>query len=376
MGKAIIVGGGIGGLVAALALRRLGMRICLLERNGRLGAGGTGLTLWPNALRQLERLGLQQEVFAHARPLLKGEIFDQSGRPLAEVDLASIRARSGKPLICLREADLCRVLLDALGEVEVCVGVTCFAYENHSGRVVAQTSRGAVEGDMLVAADGMRSRLRGQMLETDPLQYRGWMTWRGVAQLPGGSFPEGLYREFFGRGSRLGIFAIREDLVYWSGSRNGPAGACGPVGPAHRAEALRAFAGWPDPVPSVIDTTPAEDLVRSGVYDTQPLARWSDGRAVLLGDAAHPMTPDLGQGACQAIEDALCLAECVVAAATVPQALRAYERQGQERTASLVARSRRMGRMRQWQHPVMARFRNGLMRSIPPSVLLKLFNTR
>lgn len=376
MGKAIITGGGIGGLAAAIALQRAGMEICILERNDMLGTGGTGLTLWPNALRRLDRLGLQEDVFAHARPLLKGEIHDQTGRLLSDVDLSSIAAQSGKPLICVRRTDLYKVLLEAIDGVEVRTGTTCTSYENHPDRIVAQTSGGPVEGDMLVAADGIRSRLRGQMLQTDPLQYVGWMTWRGVARLPEGTFPEGLYREFFGRGSRFGIFAIKQDYVYWYGTRNGPADERGPVDPAHREEALRAFADWPDPAQTVIRSTEPEDLVRTGVYDTEPLERWSDGRAVLLGDAAHPMTPDLGQGACQAIEDALCLAECVEAAETVPQALRAYERQGHERTASLVARSRRVGRMRQWQNPAMAGFRNALMRSIPPSFLLKLFNTR
>lgn len=377
MGRAIIVGGGIGGLAAAIALTRAGMTCTILERNDTMGVGGTGLTLWPNALRRLDRLGLQENVFAHARPLLRGEIYDAKAKPISVVDLSSIEAQSGKPLICVRRTDLYAVLLDALDNVTILEATRCVGYENHDDRVVAKLDNGqTLEADLLVAADGVRSRLRMQMLDHDPLDYVGWMTWRGVAQLPKGTFPEGIYREFFGRGSRFGIFAIKEDFVYWYGTRNGPADERAPVDPAHQAEAVAAFKNWPAPAQLVIESTDPEDLVRTGVYDTKPLERWSDGRVTLLGDAAHPMTPDLGQGACQAIEDALTLAECVEANDSVTAALRAYERQGHERTSDLVARSRRVGTMRQWQNPFATTFRTALMRVIPPSFLLKLFNTR
>jgi 2-polyprenyl-6-methoxyphenol hydroxylase-like FAD-dependent oxidoreductase len=377
MRTATIVGGGIGGLAAAISLSRAGMACTLIERNTTLGTGGTGLTLWPNALRRLDRLGLQDAVLAHARPLRRGEIYDQRARRLSTVDLAAIQEQSGKPLICIRRTDLYKVLLDAMQGVEVREATRCLSYDNHSSHIDARLDDGSVlSSDLLVAADGIRSRLRRQMLDSDPLSYVGWMTWRGVAHLPKGTFPEGIYREFFGRGSRFGIFAIREDVVYWYGTRNGPADERAPIDPAHRDEALRAFAGWPDPAQTVIAATEPQDLVRTGVYDTKPLTQWSDGRAVLLGDAAHPMTPDLGQGACQALEDALTLADCIEAAPDVPAALRAYGRQGHARTADLVARSRKVGTMRQWQNVMATAFRNGLMRMIPPRLLLKLFNTR
>lgn len=377
MKEAVVVGGGIGGLASALSLTREGFKCRILERNTSLGVGGTGLTLWPNALRRLERLGLQDQILVHASPLKTGEIYDGHNRLLSKVDLSSIKEQSGLPLICVRRTDLYSVLLSALENVDITTSVVCTGYETRGNRVAALLADGGeIEADLLVAADGIRSKIRAQMLNEDPLTYVGWMTWRGVAELPQGTFPAGLYREFFGKGSRFGIFAIKEDLVYWYGTRNGPHDDRGPVDPAHKQEALGWFSGWPAPAQAVIEATRTEDLVRTGVFDTQPLARWCDGRAVLLGDAAHPMTPDLGQGACQALEDALSLGECLQRSDSIPVALAAYEKLGGERTSPLVARSRRVGRMRQWHHPLLAGFRNLLMSAIPPSFLLKLFNTR
>ncbi|MBD8890590.1 FAD-dependent monooxygenase [Roseibium litorale] len=377
MKQAVVVGGGIGGLAAALSLTREGFRCRILERNSSLGVGGTGLTLWPNALRRLDRLGLLEKILSHASPLKAGEIYDGSNRLLSRVDLASIEEQSGLPLICVRRTDLYSVLLSALGDVDITTSATCTGYRPGTSGVSALLADGGeIEADLLVAADGIRSKIRAQMLQQDPLTYVGWMTWRGVAELPSGTFPAGLYREFFGRGSRFGIFAIKEDLVYWYGTRNGPHDDRAPVDPAHKQEALNWFGGWPEPARIVIEATKPGDLVRTGVFDTQPLPRWCDGQVVLLGDAAHPMTPDLGQGACQALEDALSLGECLQRSASVPAALAAYEKLGGERTGPLVARSRRVGRMRQWHHPLLAGFRNTLMSAIPSRLLLKLFNTR
>lgn len=374
--RAIIVGGGVGGLSAGIALSGLGIECAIYERADRIGLGGTGLTLWPNALRALEKLGLGAAVLRHADPLVRGEVLTWRGGRLTTVDLAEIARRSGRPLVCLRRADLYGELLARIGGVPIHTGRRCISYAHRRTGVVARFDDGGeAEADILVAADGIRSRLRHVLLGADPLRYVGWMTWRGVARLPAGTFPSGLYREFFGRGSRFGIFAIRDDLVYWYGTLSTAADDRPPIDPAHKAEAIAHFRDWPAPAVTVIGATADGDLVRTGVYDTEALPRWTDGRAAVLGDAAHPMTPDLGQGACQAIEDSLCLAEAVAAEPGPAAALARYEAAGLARTAGLVARSRRVGTMRQWRHPVLYWLRSAVMRSIPPALLLKMFET-
>lgn len=374
--RAIIVGGGVGGLSAAIALAHAGVECAIYERGERIGLGGTGLTLWPNAIRALEKLGLETAVLRHADPLQRGEVFTWLGNPLTTVDLAEIARRSGKPLVCLRRADLYAELLAKIGDVPIHTGRRCTGYSHDDGTVTARFDDGSeVEGDILIAADGIRSRLRQSLLGTDPLRYVGWMTWRGVARLPDGTFPSGLYREFFGRGSRFGLFAIRDDLVYWYGTLSTAADDRPPIDPSHKAEAIAHFADWPAPAVTAIASTEDGDLVRTGVYDTEALPRWTDGRVAVLGDAAHPMTPDLGQGACQAIEDSLCLAASLSAGSDPEDALARYETAGLARTAGLVARSRKVGTMRQWRHPALYLLRSAVMRAIPPKLLLKMFET-
>lgn len=374
--RAIIVGGGVGGLSAAIALSRLGIECAIHERAGRIGVGGTALTLWPNALRALEKLDLDAAVLRHADPLLRGEILTWRGRRLTTVNLAEIARRSGRPLVCLRRSDLYGELLAAAAAVPIHTGRRCISCDPRGDGVVARFDDGSeAEADVLVAADGIRSRLRNVMLGDDPLRYVGWMTWRGVARLPPGTFPSGLYREFFGRGSRFGLFAIRADLVYWYGTLSTAADERAPVDPSHRGEAVAHFAGWPEPAALTIGATEHADLVRTGVYDTEARHRWTDGRMAILGDAAHPMTPDLGQGACQAIEDSLCLADMLAGSASAAEALARYEAAGRARTAGLVARSRRVGTMRQWRHPLLHALRSSAMRAIPPPLLLKMFET-
>jgi 2-polyprenyl-6-methoxyphenol hydroxylase-like FAD-dependent oxidoreductase len=374
--KIIIIGGGIGGLSVANALTQAGADWEIHERSQRIGIGGTGLTLWPNALRALARLGLGQTIQSLADPLELGEIYDWRHRLLKSVPLAQVRTRSGLPLLCLRRIDLYAKLLRPLDQSKIHVGSRCTGSERNSDGTTLSFEDGSTRNaPIVVAADGVRSPLRDSLIGFDPLHYVGWMTWRGVAKLPPGTFPKGRYREFFGRGSRFGVFWIRDDYVYWYGTLNSTVHDKPALDPAHQAEALAHFADWPDLARIVISATRPDDLVRTGVYDTQPLPRWTDGSIVLLGDAAHPMTPDLGQGACQAIEDALTLVKCLRDHGDAAAALSAYQDIGLARTSPLVARSRKIGKMRQWQTPLTSGLRNTVMRLMPQSAILKLFET-
>lgn len=374
--EVIIIGGGIGGLAVANALTQAGMSWEIHERSPRIGLGGTGLTLWPNALRALGRLGLDQGVQTLADPLELGEIYDWRQRPLKSIPLTPVRERSGLPLLCLRRVDLYAELLRPLDPARIHTGSRCIGYRREAEGASLTFEDGTMRSaPLVVAADGVRSFLRDAMIGASPLRYVGWMTWRGVAKLSPGSFPKGRYREFFGRGSRFGVFWIRDDYVYWYGTLNSAVHDKPAIHPAHKAEALAHFADWPPLAHAVIGATDPEDLVRTGVYDTLPLPRWTDGALTLLGDAAHPMTPDLGQGACQAIEDALALAQCLKAGPDLTKALETYQAIGLARTTPLVARSRKIGKMRQWQTPVTATLRNTIMRLMPQGAILKLFET-
>jgi 2-polyprenyl-6-methoxyphenol hydroxylase-like FAD-dependent oxidoreductase len=213
------------------------------------------------------------------------------------------------------------------------------------------------------------------MLGADQPRYAGYVSWRGVT--PAGSVPAPAgMSEAVGRGKRFGLAPAGSDQLYWFAVANTPAG--GRDGDAHR-ELLERFGSWHAPIPAVIAATPADHIVRTDIVDRPPVTRWHAGRAVLLGDAAHPMTPNLAQGACQAIEDAAALADALAAVtgprgtqdAAIEAALQRYESQRVARANALVVASRRFGSIGQWEHPVAATVRDWVLRLTPPSFQLR-----
>jgi 2-polyprenyl-6-methoxyphenol hydroxylase-like FAD-dependent oxidoreductase len=221
-----------------------------------------------------------------------------------------------------------------------------------------------VHGDVLVGADGLRSRVRAKLHGDSPPVYAGYTAWRGVAPLPPGGILAG---ETWGRGCRFGQVPLRRERVYWFAAANAAEGARSADG--EQRALLRMFRGWHAPIETLIASTPEEEILRNDIYDRPPLTTpWNRGRVTLLGDAAHPMTPNLGQGACQALEDAVVLARCLSGSLPPAGALAAYERVRRPRVDAIVKESRQVGRIAQWQHPVAVRLRDFLVRVMPARV--------
>jgi 2-polyprenyl-6-methoxyphenol hydroxylase-like FAD-dependent oxidoreductase len=356
----IIVGAGIGGLSCAIKLRQLGEDVVVLERAPRLEALGAGLSLFPNAIAVLDELGIGSTIKANARPAQrffrltrKGEILDVQSRERLTV----------------HRGELQQLLLDRLGDGIVRVGNECSDFEQRDDRVVVMTASGEeLDGSLLIGADGLRSRVRALLWGERPPRATGVLTWRGIAHLDGICDASKSY----GRGSTFGIAPIDEQRVYWYGTINA---APGSHTSEHKVkdELLERFAGWHHPVESLIAATNEQDIVATDIYDRPALRRWGERRVTLLGDAAHPMTPDLGQGAAQAMEDAQALAIWLRQADDPVVALRAYEAQRIKQTRLLARRARRIGRIGQLKHPVTSSVRDALMRlrgTSPPGLTL------
>lgn len=208
----------------------------------------------------------------------------------------------------------------------------------------------------------MREKLFGPI----PLRYAGYTAWRGVAPAPASpkTFQAG---ETWGQGQRFGLVPLNRERVYWFATDNRPEKETD--SPANRqAELQQLFAGWHFPITELIETTPPGTILRNDIYDLAPLKKWTVGRVTLLGDAAHPMTPNLGQGACQAIEDALVLAGCLAKVAEIPATLRQYEKLRLPRTASIVKKSRQVGAVGQWSNPLLGWLRQGITRRLLPKL--------
>jgi 2-polyprenyl-6-methoxyphenol hydroxylase-like FAD-dependent oxidoreductase len=232
---------------------------------------------------------------------------------------------------------------------------------------------GEERADILVGADGLRSKIRAALFGPEKPRYAGYTAWRAVVEPREELLPWGSGFESWGRGLRFGCAHIGRGRIYWfanapEGAKDGPPGS--PTAP--KATLLRHFGCWRPPIGELIEATDDGTILRTDIYDREPLGeRWGQGRVTLLGDATHPMTPNLGQGACQAVEDAVVLARCLQEGDATAEALRRYERSRYDRVAMVVRRSRRVGRVGQLENPLLCRLRDRLLATIPPKVQLR-----
>jgi len=347
--RVLVVGAGIGGLTAALALHQAGIDVHVYEQAAVLREVGAGLAVGPNAVRVLHRLGLADALRAVGVASLSWDFRDwQSGDVLGRVPLADVApVRWGAPFYNIHRADLHDVLRAALGDQHITLGARCVSVEQHGSEVTIRFADGRhATGDLLIGADGIHSVVREYV--ADPARPTWWrqIAWRGLAPAAIGHEVGLETRQHLFLGPRVMFvtyYVSSGRLVNWIGCtpsdgwREESWSARG-----DRDEALALFEGWHPEVRALIAGT--EAVFKWALFDRPPLETWTRGRVTLLGDAAHPMLPFMGQGAAQSIEDALVLAHCLAADRDDPQrAIGAYAARRRERTAALQAASRDAG---------------------------------
>lgn len=379
---AVVAGGGIGGLAAAVALNRRGWRVTVCERAPVLTGIGAGIVLAPNALRALDSIGLGPDVWAGDALLGPVGLRTPDGTWLSRTGAGATSSRHGPPARAVHRGSLIDALAAALppGVVHLGVAVTGVDDTGNTGdradTVVVRTSAGDLRADVVVAADGVRSVLRGQLFPRHPgLRHAGEAGWRAV--LPGFGPPPRSAAETWGRGERFGIVPLVDGRIYVYATAAGP----GTKPADHHAELIRRFGAWHDPIPALLDRLGRRnpDPVRVLHHDfyelASPLPRFHSGRVALLGDAAHAMTPNMGQGGCQAIEDAVVVAHLLADDADVPAALAAYTEARHRRTTRISRRSRRIGELARLSHPLAVSARNLAVRATPSAVTSRALDT-
>jgi 2-polyprenyl-6-methoxyphenol hydroxylase-like FAD-dependent oxidoreductase len=363
MAKVLVAGGGIGGLSAAIALAQAGHAVRVFERAEALRAAGAGITMQSNAMRVFASLGLDSAVRAAGREIELACITDTQGRALQTASMAPVTQALGQPSVAIHRAALLEVLAEgaraAGAQIEVGAGIS--RVEQRGDFVVAGGEGWEVEGDVVVGADGLHSAVRRALRGDEPLRYSGYTTWRGVSPDVNPS-RGGETWEAWGRGQRFGVVPLADGQTYWFAVQDAPAG--GVDGADAAQEVAARFEGWFEEAGALIRATP--ELLRTDCFDRPPIrGDWGVGRVTLLGDAAHPMTPNMGQGGGQSVEDAWALARALDGAADVAGALRAYERGRSARAAMFVDRSWSLGRVAQWSAAPACWLRDGLIGMVP-----------
>ncbi|WP_433527861.1 FAD-dependent monooxygenase [Micromonospora sp. CA-263727] len=333
-GSAAVIGGGVGGLAVANGLLRAGWTVTVFERSGGLPGTGTGLGIWPSALRALDRLGVGPVARERGRAQPDGAMRRPDGSVIATLDAERIRRQHGEGVRLLSRPVLLGLLAEALP-----AGTVRF------GAAVDDPAALADGYDVVVGADGIRSATRAAMFrDRYPLRYAGVTAWRGTVPL---DVPAA--GETWGRGRKFGVTPQAPGVTNWYAAVAAPQGFRPPEGDL--AALRRWFGDWHDPLPAVLARIDPAGLLHHDVHFLSPLPTYVRGRWVLLGDAAHAMTPDLGQGACQALIDAAALSDALAAAPDVPSALARYDgvRRGPtQRMAAIAARAGRLAQVRRF----------------------------
>ncbi|MCX4776367.1 FAD-dependent monooxygenase [Streptomyces sp. NBC_01264] len=363
---AVVAGAGIGGLSAAVALHRRGWKVTVCERSVGPSAVGAGIVLAPNALRAFDAIGFDPvRATGHAAPAAM-DLRRPGGRLLSRADSAALTARYGRPPLAVYRPTLAAALAAELPAGAIRYGTAVTAVDDADGEPLVHTATGALAtgaltADLVIAADGIHSPIRSQYFPAHPgLHHSGETSWRTVIE--SGGPPVHAASETWGRGERFGIVPLADGRVYLYATAVVPEG----YRPTDvRAELLRRYGTWHDPVPALLERIDPAAVLQHDLYDlAAPLPRFHQGRLAWLGDAAHAMTPNLGQGGCQAVEDAAVLAH-LLDGAGVRAALAAYSAARWARTDALRVRSRRAGRVASLTHPLAVAARDLALRATP-----------
>jgi 2-polyprenyl-6-methoxyphenol hydroxylase-like FAD-dependent oxidoreductase len=313
---------------------------------------GAGISLWANAMRALDSLGAGESVRERSLRMVRSEMRVRNGQKVQMgIDSAALEKKFGLPELVrmIHRADLVAALASHLPPGTARYGHECVAVENFEGRPRVRFANGhADEADAVIGADGIRSAVRTAILGPEEPRYSGYTCWRGISARPAGVEP-GYIGEWWGRGKRVGITTIPGDRVYWFAVENAPQGRAVPDAKAHLAAS---FAGWADPVPAMLASTPADHVIHADIIDRPPVRTWSKGRVGLVGDAIHPTTPNLGQGGCMAIEDSVVLARHFATEKEPVRALEAFAAEREPRTSGIVNESWKFGKLAQMEGAV------------------------
>jgi FAD-dependent urate hydroxylase len=344
--KVVIIGAGIGGLTTGIAMKQAGYQVQIYDRAQELRPAGAGISLWSNGVKVLNHLGLGEKLAAIGGEMNAMEYRSHTDAPLSYVDLRPLFEQVGQRPYPVARTDLQTLLLEAFGPEDVHLGRACVGVEQDQDTATAIFESGdRVSGDLVVGADGVHSAVRAYVVgQPVARRYARYVNWNGLVKADPNLCREDLWVIYVGESKRASMMPVGGDRFYFF--FGAPMAEGTQVDPSYRREELaQIFQGWPTPVQNLIEAIDSESTNRLEIGDIDPLERLVKGRVALLGDSAHATTPTLGQGGCQAIEDAEVLTRYLhTTNIGVADALKRYEAARKDRTTELVLKARKRTR--------------------------------
>ncbi|MCM3714422.1 FAD-dependent monooxygenase [Halalkalibacter oceani] len=368
----IIIGGGIGGLSAALLLEKRGFSVRVYEEASSIKGAGAGIGIGSNAIRALDEAGIGETILEIGNVLEKQVFLNGRGRKMTELNFSLIDERFGAKNITIHRGELLRMLQQALPAKSIQLKKRCIDFKQSKDKVEVIFEDGSKdEADFVIAADGIHSFFRRKLVPGSVPRYAGYTCWRGVVANKG-RIEQHSAAEMIGRACRFGIVPLKNEQIYWFACIN--AGQKDPALKGARSkDVARLFQKFPQPAVDLIRETPDDELLHHDILDIRPLKSFTFDRIALLGDAAHATTPNMGQGAGQAIEDAIVLTNAFIKAKTIEQALHFYNEKRVKRTAKIITMSRQIGAAAQAENRFLVKLRDAVFTITPPRLLHKRF---
>lgn len=363
-GSIAISGGGIAGLTTAIALQQIGLSPVIFEAAPVIREIGAGIGLGANAFKSLHYLGIDKEVIEAGRDLSTFIICNQKGKVLSKT--VPGKHQHGPENFSIHRAVLHNILLSHVDPQSIRTNKRLVDVIQEGGKLQLRFSDGSAEWvDHLVAADGIHSIVRKKLLPASSVNYSGYTCWRAI--IDNSTLQWRQSSETWGRKGRFGIVPLNFNKMYWYACLNTPPGN------EHMQkytvqDLKRHFGHFHPPVAAILDLTKDEDLVHGDIIDLEPVNRFAFDNIVLIGDAAHATTPNLGQGACQAMEDSVVLAQEIKKNNDFSKAIRQFEQRRLKRTHMIARQSRLLGKIAQLENPLAAGIRNAILRLTPESV--------
>jgi 2-polyprenyl-6-methoxyphenol hydroxylase-like FAD-dependent oxidoreductase len=363
--KALVVGGGVAGLAAAVAFRRAGIEHHVFERAPEVREIGAGLSVWRNGIEALGWLGVAGDVVAAGSPIDEIRVLSWRGRVFHRIPVARY-----EPNVAVKRQDVLAALATAVDPETIRTGARVVSVERHEDGGSLRFEDGSiVDGDMVVGADGIFSTVRGALFPGWEPGYAGHVAWRGIADVSDPRWLEGISFNWYGRAKHFALIPLKEGRTFWYATQNLPADA--PDG--GRDEIADAFADCVEGVSELIRATDPEWIVRTRLFDLPFRGHWVSGRVALIGDAAHAMRPNLGQGACTALEDAVVLAQSLRGATDVRAALGSFERARMRRVRWIHRWSEVTSRMQLLESAALCRLRDLYLWTQPGPIIARTF---
>lgn len=363
----VILGGGIAGLTTALALKKIGMEATIIEAAPVFKPVGAGITLAANAMQVYSLLGIYDKLLAAGNSLGELKIVTQNGKTLSQANADKLK--NGFTNLAISRHALHDILLNELDPKNIISGKKSIRMIQEEEKVkVWFNDQSSITCDALIVAEGIHSTIRKQLLPSSTIRYAGYTCWRGLTSNANLNIQE--TSETWGKNGRFGIVPIGNNQIYWFACKNAPA-QNQEMKAWKQKELLQNFKAYHKDIIHVLENTPDDHIIWNDICDLKPISNYAFSNVVLIGDAAHATTPNMGQGACQAIEDAFFLAHEFQQTQTIQEAFIHFEQKRMKRTQGIVKQSQRIGKIAQLENPVLAWGRNTLMNLTPASVVEK-----